>query len=157
MPVGPPVPSGTTEFYGPTGVAVDTAGNVYVADSINNRIRKVDPSANVTTLAGNGKPGYADGTGGPTGTAEFNEPVGVVVDAAGNVYVADTYNSRIRKVDPSGNVTTLAGNGAPGYADGTGGPTGTAEFSGPRGVAVDAAGNVYVADAFNNRIRKISP
>ena len=110
-----------------------------------------------TTLAGNGKQGYADGTGGPTGTAEFRGPGGVAVDAAGNVYVGDTYSSRIRKVDPSGNVTTLAGNGTGGYVDGTGGPTGTVEFKGPGGVAVDTAGNVYVADYDNNRIRKISP
>ena len=150
-------PTGTAKFNGPMGVAVDAAGNVFVAELYNNRIRKVDPSGNVTTLAGNGTQGYADGTGGPTGTAEFDRPGGVAVDAAGNVYVADTYNNCIRKVDPSGNVTTLAGNGTAGYADGTGGPTGTAEFNNPGGVAVDAAGNVYVADYGNNRIRKVDP
>ena len=150
-------PTGTAEFYSPSNVVVDAAGNVYVADSVNNRIRKVDPSGNVTTLAGNGTQGSADGTGGPTGTAEFNNPWGVAVDAAGNVYVADSGNNRIRKVDPNGNVTMLAGNGTWGFEDGTGGPTGTAEFNGPEGVAVDAAGNVYVADSANNRIRKISP
>ncbi len=148
-------PKGTAEFYTPLSVAVDAAGNVYVADSDNCRVRRVDASGNVTTLAGNGTPGYVDGTGGPTGTAEFTYPVGVAVDAAGSVYVADRQEARIRKVDTSGNVTTLAGNGTQGYADGTGGPTGTAEFDAPTGLAVDAFGDVYVADYGNNRIRVV--
>jgi streptogramin lyase len=147
--------NGTAKFNHPTGVATDAQGNAYVADYQNNRIRKIDTSGNVTTFAGNGTAGYADGAGGPHGGAEFNGPTGVAVDAQGNVYVADFDNSRIRKIDALGNTITLAGNGTPGFVDGTGGPNGTAEFSLPCAVAVDAQGNVYVADTFNSSIRKI--
>ncbi|GHU60928.1 hypothetical protein FACS189445_1900 [Spirochaetia bacterium] len=139
------------KFYVPTGVAVDNTGNVYVADSNNNRIRKISPSGVVTTLAGDGTYGYADGTG---TAAMFNVPNSVAVDNAGNVYVADSRNNRIRKISPNGIVTTLAGNGIEGYADGTGTAT---QFRYPYGIAVDNADNVYVADSNNNRIRKISP
>jgi sugar lactone lactonase YvrE len=148
-------PNGTAEFTEPSAVAVDAQGNVYVADTANNRVRKIDSSGNVTTLAGNGTPGYADGTGGPTGTAEFNAPDGVALDTQGNVYVADGSNNRIREINVSGSVTTLAGNGASGFADGTGGPTGTAEFNGPAAIAIDSHGNAYVGDSGNSRIRKI--
>ena len=139
-------------FAGPQGVAVDSAGNVYVADTWNNRIRKVTPSGVVTTLAGlAGNSGSADGTG---SAALFNFPSGVAVDSTGNVYVADTYNCTIRKVTPDGVVTTLAGVAeTPGSADGTGR---AARFSNPTGVAVDSAGNVYVADTGNNTIRKVT-
>ncbi len=150
-------PTGTTQLDNPTGVAVDTVGNVYVADLGNNRIRKITPTGATTTLAGNGLNGYVDGTGGPTGTTQFNNPLGVAVDGAGNVYVADYANQRIRKITPAGATTTLAGNGTAGYLDGTGGPTGTTQFNNPHGVAVDTTGNVYVADYANNRIRKITP
>jgi hypothetical protein len=98
-----------------------------------------------------------DGTGGASGTAEFNWPSGVAVDAQGNVYVGDSVNYRVRKIDSSGNVTTLAGNGTQNSIDGTSGPNGTAAFVGPWGVAVDAKGNVYVADHTFNDIRKIAP
>jgi sugar lactone lactonase YvrE len=139
-------------------VAVDSTGNVYVADSANSRIRKIDTSGNVTTFAGNGQYGPQDGTGGPNGTAELFGPAGVAVDGSGNVYVADTLNERICKIDPSGNVTTVAGEyqpgtpGTPSYADG---PGGTARFSSPTGLAVTAIGIIYVADTGNNRIREI--
>jgi hypothetical protein len=150
-------PTGTTTFRNPYGVAVDGAGNVYVAGYADNRIRKVAPDGSTTTLAGNGTAGFVDGTGGIGGTTEFNFPTGVAIDGAGNVYVADGSNNRIRKVAPSGSTTTLAGNGTAGFSDGTGGPTGTAEFYSPLGVAVDGAGNVYVADERNNRIRMVAP
>ena len=139
------------QFSSPFGVAVDSAGTVYVADSANNRIRKISPSGVVTTLAGSGIDGFADGTG---AAARFSSPSGVAVDSAGTVYVADSANNRIRKISPSGVVTTLAGSGIDGFADGTGA---AARFNGPSSVAVDSAGTVYVADTFNNRIRKISP
>jgi hypothetical protein len=139
------------QFYHPAGVAVDTAGNVYVADSNNHRIRVVSPSGTVSTLAGNGSPGFANGVG---PAAQFNNPNGVAVDTAGNVYVADYYNNLIRVVSPSGTVSTLAGSGSPGYANGVG-PA--AQFYNPNGVAVDTAGNVYVADFNNNLIRVVSP
>ena len=148
-------PSGTAQFSLPSAVAVDTSGNLYVADFGNNRIRKIDANGNVTTLAGNGIAGFADGTGGPNGTAELDGPIGIAVDAAGNVYVGDELNNRIRKVDLSGNVSTVAGNGQPGDIDGAGGPSGEAEFWSPEGGAVDGAGNVYVADGQGFRLRRI--
>ena len=137
-------------FSSPTGVAVDTSGNVYVADYSNNRIRKVTPTGEVTTLAGNYR-GYVDGTG---AAALFDGPYGVAVDGAGNAYVADQNNHCIRKITLAGEVTTLAGlGGTSGYAEGNGA---AAKFNYPRGVVVDSAGSVYVADTYNHRIRKIT-
>jgi serine/threonine-protein kinase len=138
-------------FYQPTGVAVDVAGNVYVADSYNHKIRKITSAGVVTTLAGSGGVGAVDATG---TAASFNYPRGITVDAAGNVYVADSFNHKIRKITSAGVVTTLAGSGVAGAVDATGT---AASFSNPSGVTVDAAGNVYVADHFNNKIRKIIP
>jgi len=138
-------------FNWPEGVAVDGSGNVYVADEGNNAIRKVTPAGVVSTLAGGGYCGSADGTG---AAARFCGPFGVAVDRSGNVYVADSFNNSIRKVTPAGVVSTLAGNGFPGTADGSG-PA--AQFSSPYGVAVDGSGNVYVADTDNNTIRKVTP
>jgi len=137
-------------FNNPSGVAVDASGNVYVADASNHSIRKISPQGAVTTLAGNGTTGFADGNG---ANARFDSPSGVAVDASGNVYVADRDNQRIRKISPQGAVTTLAGS-TQGFADGNGA---NARFSNPYGVAVDASGNVYVAEWGNSRIRKISP
>ena len=137
----------------PTGVAVDAAGNVYVADALNDVIVKISPLGIVSTLAGlAGSPGSADGNG---AAARFNGPWQIDVDSAGNVYVSDRMNSAIRKITPAGDVSTLAGlPGSPGSADGTGS---AARFNEPYGIRVDAAGNVYVGDTFNDTIRVITP
>jgi len=138
------------QFRRPLGVAVDSTGTVYVADTGNDTIRKVSPAGVVTTLAGLAFwSGSVDGTG---SAARFNYPVGVAVDSAGNVYVADSGNATIRKVSPAGVVTTLAGLAqSPGSADGIGS---AARFGGPGSVAVDSAGNLFVADTGNGTIRK---
>jgi sugar lactone lactonase YvrE len=190
-------------FNNPNGIALDASGNLYIADYINHRIRRITSSGVVTTLAGNGTTGFVDGTGanarlwspyglkaGPDGNfyftdrdshsvrritpngvvttvagngsigtsngqgtaASFYMPHGLGVDSNGYIYVPDTYNNLIRKITPSGVVTTLAGNGSAGYLDGT-----NASFNGPRDISIDRFGYVYVVDHLNNLIRRISP
>ncbi|RZL66896.1 MAG: HYR domain-containing protein, partial [Rhodococcus sp. (in: high G+C Gram-positive bacteria)] len=145
----PDVPN-TEGFATPQGVAVDTAGIVYVADTLNHVIRKISPTGEVSLLAGGPISGSADGSG---VAAQFDSPYGLIVDPAGNVYVADTSNHNIRKITPEGVVTTVAGlAGAFGDLDGTGT---SARFFQPTGLALDSAGNLLVADYGNHRIRKI--
>ncbi len=140
------------QFNFPFGVAVDPAGNVCVSDSRNHCIRKITPDGVVTTFAGSRVPGSKDGTGPVAG---FNQPEGLAVDPLGNLYVADQLNNTIRKITPDGAVSTLAGlAGQWGSADGTGK---AARFSWPVAVAVDRAGNVFVADSSNHLIRKVTP
>jgi sugar lactone lactonase YvrE len=143
----------SARFSFPRGLTVDGAGNLYVADSGNNAIRRVTPAGLVTTHAGlAGNPDSADGIG---AAARFNSPNGIAVDSATNIYVADTYNHTIRKITPARVVTTLAGlAGSPGSADGIGNG---ARFDFPSGIAVDLVGNLYVADAYDNTIRKLTP
>jgi sugar lactone lactonase YvrE len=136
-------------FHTPSALAMDRGGNLYVADTGNHAIRKISPDGKVTTLAGNGKPGFADGRG---ALAQFNGPVGVAVDDAGIVYVADTYNDRIRRIAPDGTVTTVAGNGQPGLQDGG---ALAAAFDTPSAIAVARNGILYVADTGNNAIRRV--
>ncbi|MEE8062232.1 MAG: HYR domain-containing protein, partial [Gemmatimonadales bacterium] len=147
-------PATTAALNSPFGVAVDAAGNLFIADVINNRIRKVDTSGIITTVAGNGTVGFS-GDGGPATTAALAFPSGVAVDAAGNLFIADQINQRIRKVDTSGIITTVAGNGTLGFS-GDGGPATTAALANPLGVAVDAAGNLFIADSSNQRIRQVA-
>jgi sugar lactone lactonase YvrE len=135
------------QFQFPTGIAIDASGNIYVADRLNHKIRKISATGVVTSLAGS-TAGFADGTG---ASAQFNLPVSITVDAAGDMYVADEGNNKIRKVTATGVVTTLAGS-VQGFADGIGAE---AQFYYPSGVALDALGNMYVADYSNHKIRKI--
>jgi uncharacterized protein (TIGR03437 family) len=143
----------TTSGLGPTGVAVDSAGNLYATDVVNNRVRKVNAAGIISTLAGNGEFAFA-GDGGPAINGSVFTPLGLATDNAANVYIADTLNYRIRKVDPAGILTTVAGNGNLDFS-GDGGLATKAAFAGPTGVAVDSAGNLYIADGANNRIRKV--
>ena len=153
-------PSGTITTFAalpgaPRGMEFDAAGNLFYADSTKSSIRRVDPSGAITTIAGVGRWGFG-GDGGPATRAHLAAPSDVAVDAAGNLYIADENNHRIRKVDSTGIITTIAGSGDWGFA-GDGGPAVEARFDRPRGVAVDAAGNVYIADHGNHRIRRVDP
>jgi uncharacterized protein (TIGR03437 family) len=148
----------------PSGVAIDSAGNIYFADKGNNRVRKVDTKGIITTFAGTGTAGYS-GDGGPATSAKLGLNLtaafqGVAVDSAGNVYIADPANNRIRVVNPAGIISTFAGNGGPfatgSLGNGDGGPPASASVSTPYGVRVDSAGNVFIADTGHNVIRKVT-
>jgi sugar lactone lactonase YvrE len=136
----------------PTALAVDRHGDVIIADTYNNRIRRVDDHGRITTIAGTGRPGSDHGT--RADRSDLDHPSGVAVDRSGNVFVADTYNHRIRRIDPQGRIQTIAGTGTAGYG-GDGGRADRALLNHPHGLAVDAAGNLLVADTFNDRIRRI--
>jgi RHS repeat-associated protein len=137
----------------PFDMSVDAAGNLYIADSYNNRIRKVDTSGIITTVAGNGSKGFG-GDGGAATLAALDNPKGVAVDTVGNLYIADSSNNRIRKVDSAGIITTVAGNGNSDFS-GDGGAAIQAAFDNPFDVAVDTVGNLYIVDYNNQRIRKV--
>jgi uncharacterized protein (TIGR03437 family) len=145
----------SAELDYPTGVAVDSAGNLFIADTFNARIRKVTPAGTISTVAGNGTLGFSGDGGSPT-SAELRLPDGVAVDSAGNIFIADETNNRIRKVTAAGTISTVAGNGTAGFS-GDGGFATSAELFEPGGIAVDGAGNLFIADSMNNRIRKVTP
>jgi|GEM_PF-873542 len=148
-------PGSEAQFANPQGMAIDTAGNLYVADNWNNRIRKITPLGEVSTLAGNGEGGLVNDIG---SNAEFNSPEGIAIDPAGNLYVGDSLNHRIRKITPTSLVSTFAGSGDTDYEGGGffNGLKSDALFRYPTGIAIDSAGNFYVADTWNHSIRKIS-
>ena len=144
-------PAKQAAFQAPGGLALDAQGNLYVADSVAHTIRRVSPQGLVTTVAGTGKPGYMDGA---SDIAQFKAPAGIAVDATGQIYVVDTGNLRIRKIANDGTVSTVAGSGASGFADG---PGTSAMFAKPSGIALDGQGGLYVSEYGNYRIRRVLP
>ena len=138
----------------PTGLAVDTAGNVYVADTQNHRIRKISTDGKIATVLGTGQPNY-NGDGGAGSESPVFYPEGVALDSAGNLYVADTFNHRVRKLSTAGVVTTVAGNGIAAFR-GDEAAANAASLNYPRGVFVDASGNILIADSINNRVRMVT-
>jgi streptogramin lyase len=149
---GPAVAAQLRSTY---GVAVDRHGNVYIADYESYRVRRVSPGGTITTFAGTGAGGFS-GDGGPATSARLNAPIAIAMDGQGNLYIADFNNARVRKVSPGGTITTFAGTGVPGFS-GDGGSATSARLYAPHGVAVDGQGNVYIADSYNQRVRKVNP
>jgi uncharacterized protein (TIGR03437 family) len=147
-------PATSAELHFPEGIALDKAGNLYISDVLNNRIRRIDSNGTVATVAGNGTAGYS-GDGGLANTAKLNDPLDVVADLTGNLFIADAFNYRIRKVTPAGTITTFAGNGSTG-SSGDGGSAANALLNLPEGVALDSTGNVFIAESLGNRIRKVA-
>lgn len=143
------------ELYNPMGVAVDASGNIYISDDLNERIRRVTPLGIITTVAGNGTPGFS-GDGGPATNAELSEPAGLWVDASGNLYIIDYFIDAIRKVNTSGIITTVAGIPLTNGYSGDGGQATAAELNEPEDIAFDNTGNFYITDWGNNRIRKVN-
>jgi sugar lactone lactonase YvrE len=139
------------ELNGPTGVSVDGNGNFYIADSLNDRIRKVSSTGVISTVAGNGFSGFS-GDGGPATSATLAHPQSPVVDRFGDLFMADLYNNRVRKVDPSGTISTIAGGG---FSLGDGGPASACKFNGPWDLALDSGGNLFVSDKYQYRVREI--
>jgi uncharacterized protein (TIGR03437 family) len=147
-------PAAAAQLHAPAGVAVDLAGNIYFSDSRNHRVRKIATNGTITTIAGNALPGFS-GDGGPAITAELNNPTGLAIDAAGNLFIADTGNNRVREVFANGIIGTLAGNGNAALF-GDGGSSTLAAIHAPRGVALDSSGTLFIADTGNHCIRKVT-
>lgn len=146
-------PATSAALNNPTALALDAAGNLYFSDQVNHRIRKIDTNGIITTIAGTGSPGY-NGDNIPAASAQLNFPGGLVVDPSGTIFFADDLNYRVRKFTPGGNISTVAGNGSPGFADNVPGPQG--QVTGPFGMALDGKGNLIFSDAgANNRVRKV--
>jgi uncharacterized protein (TIGR03437 family) len=149
------LPPAQTQLDGPRGVCTGRGGTLFVVDTLNNRVLQAAPQALVVTAAGNGAPGDA-GDGGPARLAQLNQPSACALDSAGDLFIADTLNHSIRKVDPSGTISTVAGTGAAGFS-GDQGPATAATISAPAGVVVDDNGDIFIADTGNNRIRQVTP
>jgi sugar lactone lactonase YvrE len=161
-------PATQAQLKDPEGLALDAAGNLYIADAHNARVRKVSPEGTITTVAGTGQRGFS-GDGGKATDVQLHGPAFVVVDGAGNLFISDTANHRVRKVTPDGIITTAAGSGPVeeatnttgiprnGGFSGDNGPATDARLNFPFGLAVDAHGNLFIADSYNNRVRKVSP
>jgi sugar lactone lactonase YvrE len=145
-------PANAAELNEVEGIGFDGTGDLLIADTSNDRIRRVDRKGNISTIAGTGKVGRT-GDGGPASAATFHDPVSVVADARGNLYVSDHHNDRIRRIDDNGTITTFAGTGARGFA-GDGGPAASAELDQPWALAV-CDDTLYIADSFNARVRKV--
>jgi hypothetical protein len=146
-------PATSAELNNPYGVAVDAAGNIYIADTLNNRVRKVTPNGTITTVAGTGAVGFS-GDGGPATSARLNRPIRLTIDQQGDILLADNNNNRIRKVTPGGIITTVAGSAVQGY-EGDGGPAAAAALYYPVYALSDNAGNLFIVDQFNHAIRKV--
>jgi trimeric autotransporter adhesin len=147
-------PAVSAQLNAPNGIAFDTSGNLFIADTGSNTVRKVSAAGTITTVAGNGSPGYS-GDNGPATAAQLYSPMGVAVDASGNLFIADTNNSVVRRVDAAGRITTYAGTGYTSLS-GDNGPATQAELNYPQGVAVDGSGNLFINDTANSRIRKVA-
>ncbi|HTA81353.1 MAG TPA: T9SS type A sorting domain-containing protein [Bacteroidia bacterium] len=152
--VGDGYPATANGLNAPGGVAIDKKGNIYIADTYNEQVRKVNTSGIMTTIAGTGANGYS-GDGGQATAAEFNYPQGLAVDDTGNIYIADVYNNRVRKVNTNGIITTVAGNGTSGY-NGDGGPATAARLYEPLRMIFDSVGNLYIDDWWNSCVRKVN-
>jgi sugar lactone lactonase YvrE len=144
----------SAEFAAPQSVVIDAAGSLYISDISNQRIRKITPNGIISTFAGNGTAGFS-GDGGQATAAKINDPLGIVLDAAGNLYIADQQNQRVRKITTTGIISTVAGNGTQSFGGDAGQAT-AAELNNPTDVAIDASGNLYIADESNNCVRKVT-
>ena len=150
-------PAVRAQLNNPRGVTLDTKGNLYISDTGNSRIRKVTPTGVISTIAGSGNRIPRNlGDNGPASEATLRSPYGIVVDATGNLSFAEPGASRVRKIDPNGTITTVAGNGTHGFS-GDGGLATAAQLNSPLGVALDSAGNLYISDAVASRVRQVTP
>ena len=147
-------PASAAELYMPDGVAVDKKGNIYICDNGNDRIRMINTTGTINTIAGNGVAGFG-GDGGAATAAKLNSPTGITLDASGNLYIADGSNNRIRLVTTNGLISTIVGNGTAGFA-GDGGAAVSAELNNPISVLSDLSGDLYIADQYNARVRKVN-
>jgi len=150
---GDGAPATKAALQHPSYLVLDTVGNLLFTDFLDNRIRKVNREGVITTIAGTGSAGFR-GDGGPATAAKLNFPTGLAIDADGNLYVSDANNNRVRRIDRDGVITTVAGNGVAGFG-GDGGPATAAKLNAPAGLAFDGAGNIYIADQGNDRVRRV--